>query len=106
MKFSFEGRCVLELEHKPGALKSAHVQTKFNLDVDRNLDRKCYLTKEDLPTAEGSKVLSNVFVQGLIGNIHHAHQKGYWDSAEHLRYIISELERGFIQITDTDSATF
>jgi len=106
MKFEFEGKCVLQLEHKPGMQKSKHIQTKFNLDVSSNLDKSQYLTSDELPTADGSKVLSNVFVQGLIGNIHHAHQKGYRDSAEHLRYIISELERGFVQLAETGESTF
>lgn len=106
MKYQVEGKCILELEHKPGMLKSKHIQTKFNLDVSDELDKSQYLTPEDLPTAVGTKVLSNVFVQGLIGNIHQAHQNGFWDSAEHLRYIIAELERGFIEIASTDSSTF
>lgn len=106
MKLSFEGRCVVEVEHEPGMEKPKHLQTKFNLDVSLNLDRKQYLDKEGLPTGPGVKTLSNVFVQGLIGNIHHAHQKGFWNDADHLRYIISELERGFVQITKTDTSTF
>jgi hypothetical protein len=106
MRFSFEGKCVLELEHEPGMKKSRHVQTKFNLDVSKNLQRKQYLDNEDLPTADGSKVLTNVFVQGLIGNIHHAHEKGFWNDAEHIKYIIAELERGFVEIAQTGTSTF
>lgn len=106
MVFEFEGKCVLQIEHEPGMQTSKHVQTKFNLDVSRNLDRKQYLDEEDLPTAAGVKALTNLFVQGLVGNVHHAHQKGYWNDAEHIRYIISELERGFVQIANSDSSTF
>lgn len=106
MKFEFEGKCVLQLEHEPGMKTSKHVQTKFNLDVSRNLERKQYLDKEDLPTADGVKALTNVFIQGLVGNIHHAHNKGYWTDAEHIRYIISELERGFVQNAIIDQSTF
>ena len=29
-----------------------------------------------------------------------AHEKGFRDSAEHLRWIIAELERGFIAVVD------
>lgn len=52
------------------------------------------------------KTLSNVLVQGLIGNIHLAHEKGFRDSAEHLRWIISELERGFIEVTNVQQSNF
>ena len=106
MNFSFEGKCVLELEHHKGMTTSKHVQTKFNLDVSDNLNRKEYLDEEDLPTAAGAKVLTNVFVQGLIGNIHHSREKGYWNDSEHIRYIIAELERGFVENAITGKSNF
>lgn len=106
MEFSFEGRVVLTLEHKKGMTTSKHVSTDFNLDVPREFDRSQYLDKEDLPTANGSNVLSNVLIQGLVGNIHLAHEKGYRDSAEHLRWIISELERGFVTVADVEKSNF
>lgn len=106
MEFSFEAKVVLTLEHKKGMATSKHVATDFNLEVIGELDRKQYLDKEDLPTEAGSKVLSNVLVQGLVGNIHMAHEKGFRDSAEHLRWIISELERGFIEVVEVEQKTF
>lgn len=48
------------------------------------------------PNATGTKLLTQLFIQGLSANIHSAHQTGQRDSAEHLRYIIAELERGFV----------
>lgn len=106
MEFSFEAKVVLTLEHKKGMTTSKHVATDFNLDVSKELDRSMYLDKEDLPTEAGSKTLSNVLIQGLIGNIHLAHEKGFRDSAEHLRWIISELERGFIEVTNVEQSKF
>lgn len=106
MKFSFEAKVVLTLEHAPGMPKSKHVSTNFNLEVDPVLDRTQYLNNEDLPTKDGSKVLSNVLVQGLIGNIHFAHEQGFRDSAEHLRWIIEELTRGFATVANVDKSTF
>lgn len=64
-----------------------------------------YNDRRGLPTKAGSHALTNAFVQGLVGNIHHAHQKGFKDSAEHLRYIIAELERGFINVATTQEGT-
>ena len=43
---------------------------------------------------------------GLVGNIHNGHSQKHWDSAEHLRYIISELERGFVQVTHLKKSEF
>lgn len=97
MQFKFDGRCVVTFEHTEGEKTSRHIATDFNLEVSDNLDKSKYLDKNDLPTSEGTKALTNVFVQALVGNIHQAHQNGFWDSAEHLRYIIKELERGFAE---------
>lgn len=106
MEFSFEAKVVLTLEHQKGMTTSRHVATDFNLDVSKELNREMYLDKEDLPTEAGSKTLSNVLVQGLIGNIHLAHERGFRDSAEHLRWIISELERGFIEVTNVQQSKY
>jgi hypothetical protein len=106
MEFSLEGRCVLELEHKAGSKISKHVQTKFALTVSKNLDSSKYNDKDGNLTKEGSHVLTNVFVQGLIGNIHLAHKEGFRNDAEHLRYIISELERGFIENVEVGTGKF
>lgn len=106
MKFSFEAKVVLTLEHEVGMPSSKHIATDFNLEVDPRLDRTQYLGKDDLPTKEGCKILSNVLVHGLIGNIHSAHQQGFRDSAEHLRWIIDELTKGFVAVAKIDKSTF
>ena len=106
MIFEIEGKVVVTLQHIKGEKTVSHIHTDFNLDVSSNLDKSQYQDKDGLPTAVGSKTLTNAFVQGLIGNIHHAHDKGFHDSAEHLRYIIAELERGFAQVTRLTESTF
>lgn len=106
MRFSFEAKTVLELEHEHGAKTSKHIETKVNLYPSKNMDKSMYLDKYDLPTAYGSKVLTNVLVQGLIANIHSANNNGFWKDHEHMKYIISELERGFVTIAETDTSTF
>lgn len=42
-------------------------------------------------------MMTLAMVQGLLGNIHRAHQDGAWDSAMHLREIIKQLQDGFVQ---------
>ena len=101
MEFSFKAEVVLTLEHSQNDLTSKHVATDFNLEVSKNMDAKSYLDSDGLPTKDGAKVLTTVLIQGLIGNIHNCHEKGFRDSAEHLRYIISELERGFVAVVHT-----
>lgn len=59
-----------------------------------------YRDEEDKLTKEGIKALTNVLVQGLNANIQGSHQGKKWDSAEHLRYVISELERSFVAVTN------
>jgi len=106
MQFEFEGKCVLKLEHNEGDKTSKHIKTDFNLSVSKNLDVKQYLDKDAIPTAIGVKALTQCFVQGLVGNIHYAKGKGFWDDAEHLRYIIAELEKGFMQVPTVSKSEF
>lgn len=94
--FYFVGTCKLTMLHEKGAPKSGHVATDVRLDISDNLDKRTYFDKNDLPTKEGTKPLTQCFVQGLVANIHKAHQEGWWDSAAHLRYIMDELQRGFV----------
>lgn len=106
MEFSFEALVKLDLEHTPGSSNSKHVGTSFRLDVGKPLDESKYLDKDTLPTKDGAQVLSNVLVQGLVANIHYAHDNGFRDSAEHLRWIISELEKGFAMVATGSKSTF
>jgi len=97
MEFTIQGISILTLGYKDGQ-KAQLISTDFNLEVSKQLDESMYLDEEGSPTKDGVKALSQCFIQGLIGNVHYAHEKGYRDSAEHLRYIISELERAFVQV--------
>lgn len=106
MEYQLEAKVILTLEHKKGSSKSKHLSTDFNLEVSDNMDRNAYFDEDELPNKGGSQLLTNVLVQGLLGNIHQCHEKGYRDSAEHLRYIISELERGFVEVANVEQSNF
>jgi hypothetical protein len=56
-----------------------------------------------MPNKEGCKAITETLIQGIIANIHFAHQKNYRDSAEHLRDIIKKLEEGFIDIVEIEN---
>jgi hypothetical protein len=105
MEFTFEAFVRLTMDHQEGQERSYHVATEFLLEPQSPLDRSVYLDEDELPNQEGSRVLSNVLIQGLVGNIHLAHDNGWRDSAEHLRWIIGELEKGFIQVANIEKVT-
>jgi hypothetical protein len=100
MKFHFDAMLSLHLEKYPNKTKPTIKQTKFRLEPSDVLDKKMYVQEDGLLTEAGTKALTHVLVQGLIGNIHQSHQRGLIDSAEHLRHIIAELERGFVAQVD------
>lgn len=97
MQFSLEGKSILTLDYKEGENKSTFVSTDFFLKVS-GCDEKNFINEEGIPNKEGSKALSQCFISGLISNLHYGRERGYWDDAEHLRFIISELERMFIEV--------
>lgn len=101
MRFTVTGIVKVTADYEPGSPQSKHVATDFRIEVSKNLKQEEYLDRRQMPTKAGSHALTNAFVQGLIGNIHHAHQKGFRDSADHLRYIIRLLEEGFVAVAET-----
>lgn len=106
MEYKIEGRSVVTLEHNEGDKTSKHLSTDFNLNVSKNIEKCGFVGEDDLPTKEGTKALTQCFIQGLVGNIHRAHQKGYWNDADHIRYVISELEKGFVSHATIYNSTF
>ena len=104
MEFELKAVCKLVLEYNQHDNKTRHVSTSVNLRVSDNLKEQHYVDAKGLPTVYGTEALTNVFVQALIANVHQAHQNDFRDSAEHLRYIIKELECGFTEVTTITTA--
>lgn len=94
--FTFTVITKLHLTYEQGAKTSLHNGLDLRLELSKNLQKEKYLVR-DLPTKEGSHVITGALVQGLIANIKMSHEKGWRDESEHIRYIISELQRGFVQ---------
>lgn len=87
-------------------IKDGKAVVKFvdmRLDLDRKLDDKMYYHKNGIPNQSGFKVIQTTLIQGLISSIQTQHQLKQVDSAENLRFVISELERAFVHVMD---ATF
>ena len=80
------------------ATESTLVESEIRINIPPELDHRSYFHKNGEHTLVAAKTLTQCFVQGLVANIHYAHEKKYWDSADHLRYIVRELERGFTAI--------
>lgn len=97
MKVEFVAFTRLTLDFHPGNQASKHDGCGISLQCSPNVDASRYMMDNGILKEDGSRVVTNVLVQGLIANIHLAHTEGWKDSAEHLRFIIAELERGFVQ---------
>lgn len=108
MEFSLKATTILTLDYNPKSKSSLskHVSTEIELELSENVDKSHYIQEKkdgSSPlTKLGAEALTKTLIQGLVTSIHSAHEAGYWDSAEHLRYIISELERGFVQVGNVD----
>lgn len=100
MEVSFTGISKVTLTANPDGKTSKHIATDFRLEISKNQNKNVFLDFKGRPKKEGVKPLRQTFIQGLVGNIHFAHEKGYWDSAAHLRYVIEELTRGFAAVAN------
>jgi hypothetical protein len=70
-------------------------EVNFNLivpDQDTWVDKKAYLVN-DVVTPAGVKVLTNIFIQALVGNIKAAHSTGTWGEKAHFEFVCLELGR-------------
>ena len=86
----------LKLDYEEGYENASVIHTEVALEVSKNINKSTFFDEDDIPNFQGATAVCNALVQGLIANLHFAHQHGLWDSAKHLRYIIKELEEGFV----------
>lgn len=106
MHCKFEALSVISVVPKPDGNGSTLEGVQFSLEMSGELERRAYLDNEDQSTKLGVHAITSCFVHGLAANIHYAHQSGMRDSAEHLRYVIAELERAFVQNVEIEKGTF
>jgi hypothetical protein len=74
------------------------MEQKCLFDCSSNIDKTAFIGPNRLPNALGAKLMTDMLIDALVSNIHYCHQDNFRDSAEHLRYIISKLEEGFVEI--------
>jgi|SRR5690606_32533535 len=106
MNIEFEAKARITVEPNPKTGKASLREVNVMLELSDNLVREHYFGNDGMPNYEGGKALTNTLVQGILGNIHSQHQAGIRDSAEHLRYVMAELERGFVEVVEVSQAEY
>lgn len=96
MEHKFETSLIMTVNHNEITKEALVSSLDVALNCSNQLDESYYITN-GMPNNAGVRVLTDMMIRGLIGNIHFAHTREYWNSAEQLRYIINELEDGFIK---------
>ena len=93
---SFSVTSKIILEHEDGAKMPALQECRVSLEISKNLDRSMYFDRKGNYTGkDGAKVVTGALIQGLMANLAAAKMNGWWNEAEHMKYIIDELQRTF-----------
>jgi hypothetical protein len=104
---TFAAQIEMVVNYEEGDIMPTLMEATANLTTIKPSSIEQYYMHDGLPTADGSKVLTNLLVQGLLVNLKHAHANGYRDESEHMRYIIDQLQRGFVEANvETETTTF
>ena len=106
MRFGFQAVATIELEYSKEQTKSKLVASQITIDVSANLNKRAYINEDGAPTADGAKAMTNTFIAGLTANIHHSQKYGYWNESDHIRFIIEELQKGFVAQVKTTVEPF
>lgn len=101
MEFYFTVKARMSLSNTKGSGVSKLNSVDLGLEMSPNLQYDKYVSNGEL-TEEGSKVVTTTLCSALIAQIKNAHHYGLRDDAEHLRFVISELERGFVAQADVE----
>lgn len=92
-------KAVSKLTVRETSLLSGTIElAELDLQIGPGFDPRMYYGPNGEPRLGGVQAYTLCFTQGLIANLHYAHQMNLWDSAKHLRHIIAELERGFVKV--------
>lgn len=94
MKIAYQVHVLLQLDLPEGTTKAKVEAVDLMLDAPPFLEKGLKLEDGGF-TKQGHHAATDALVQGLIANIHSAHQAGDWKSHEHLQHIIKMLEKGF-----------
>jgi len=93
--FSFTAISRLTIEHTQGAVNSQFKSCDLRLELSNNLNKDMYIRNE-LPTKEALKPITQALIHGLIVNMRMGAARGWWKEGEHMQYVIDELQRAFV----------
>lgn len=74
----------------------------FMLSVPQFFKKEAFFSKDEIPNENGTQLITQMLSEALMANIHTAHQRGVYDSAEHFREVIALLENLFVSQCNTD----
>ena len=94
MKSAFKATVVINLEQHTNDTIPSHISTSVGLRPSSNLEESMYIDENNLPTEDGSRVLSTVLAHGVVANILQSEQRFLWEREEHLEYILEEIRVG------------
>lgn len=96
----------IEMEPVPGSPKMAKalggsLEVKFspNMDTDALIDDSGNPKNRDC-----AKMTSMALLNGLMANVHNSHRLDIWDSAEHFRWAIAQMEAMFVEQVEIQKA--
>src|SRR5438270_783231 len=97
---SITGISKVIMEYEQG--KRPHLkETNIALELSPNLEKSEYLNPDGTHHKGGMKAVTQAFIQGLIGNVKIADQRGWWKEGAHMQYIIDELQRAFVHTSNS-----
>lgn len=94
MNYKVKTTVVTDFKYHPETRKSQVLESYLSFETEGLIEDN-YRDSEGYANKDGVEITTNGLVQGLVNNIHYAHQNGLKDSATHLREIIALLEQGF-----------
>lgn len=98
--YHFAAISKITLEHEKGAQTSVLRSTDLRLEISGNLDKSQYLDGKGLPRKDAMKPITNALIHGLIANMRMCAHKGWWKEGDHMKYVMEQLERAFVHVTE------
>lgn len=106
MEYEIEVKSKCMYRWNQGDTTSQMLSSKLHLVIAPPLDASKYFMSPGMPSKDGSMMITANLVAAISGNIHYAHQNGFRDSAEHLLWVITELEKLFVEQHNIKRGTY
>lgn len=98
MEFEVTAVAAAKFQHEKGQKTSSVMEVVSQLKLEKKLDRSFYFGKDELPNQMGAKAMTSVLISGIVSNIKFAHERGYLNEVDHVKYVIEKISEGFATI--------